>query len=85
MPGSLQWDGIRKSGSFSHLARWYDHLSTIPQLAAVAEQYGPKRRQSARADSSKDAAKAGKEKGSKEGTTTSTGALCADFPGKNVY
>ncbi|PSC73885.1 glutamyl-tRNA synthetase [Micractinium conductrix] len=41
---TLQWDRLKKGGSLPHLARWYEFMSEVPELAAAAEDYGLKRR-----------------------------------------
>ena len=41
--GSLQWEGMKKSGAYPHLIRWYEHMSSISELRAIAEEYYPKR------------------------------------------
>lgn len=39
----MQWDKLKKSGAFPHLARWAAYLDAQRALADVAESYGPKR------------------------------------------
>ncbi|KAL4439440.1 hypothetical protein ABPG77_008769 [Micractinium sp. CCAP 211/92] len=41
---TLQWDRLKKGGAVAHLARWYEFMNSIPELAAAAEAYGLKRR-----------------------------------------
>ena len=56
--GSLQWEGLKKTGKLPHLARWYDHVGGIPILQQLAEQYYPKRNNAAKkrvADAIKEA------------------------------
>lgn len=65
----MQWDGLRKKGTYAHLARWHNFLvARHPQLDALAIENGPPGRRSANAKS------AGKtdSKGSKKGQLTGT-------------
>lgn len=39
-----QWFKIRNLPSVQHLARWYNHCARQPTLAAIADQYNPKRK-----------------------------------------
>jgi hypothetical protein len=41
---TLQWDKLKKSGNFPHIARWYDFCDAQPPLRQAAEKYGRKRR-----------------------------------------
>lgn len=41
--GALQWEGLKKTGSFPHLDRWYNHIGSIPALRDIQEKYYPKR------------------------------------------
>ena len=61
--GSLQWEGLKKTGKLPHLARWYDHMGGIPVLQQLAERYYPKRNNAAK----KRVADAIKEAKAKEG------------------
>ena len=54
----MQWDGLKKAGKLPHAVRWYDHVSGVPELKALAEKYHPKRR-SAVAKEGKEASKKG--------------------------
>ena len=41
---TLQWDKLKKAGTYPHAARWYDSCCELPSLLPVVEQYGLKRR-----------------------------------------
>ncbi|KAL4855849.1 Glutamate--tRNA ligase [Chlorella vulgaris] len=67
---TLQWDRLKKTGSFGHLERWYNFCNDVPELREAAEQWGLRRRGAAPkpAASSEDAeltkAKGGGDTGS---------------------
>ncbi len=46
--GSLQWEGLKKGGTYPHLRRWYEFISALPELQALAEEYYPKKNNAAK-------------------------------------
>ena len=55
----MQWEKLKKSGAYPHLARWAAFLDAQPELADVAAAHGPKKPKSA-AEYAKDLAAAGR-------------------------
>ena len=49
LAATLQWGRLRKAGKLPHLARWFDTLAAVPELAAVTERHGPQGRKQAAA------------------------------------
>ncbi|KAK9867379.1 hypothetical protein WJX84_011083 [Apatococcus fuscideae] len=72
LQGTTQWDKLKLSGSFPHLARWYDFLCSLPELQDVAEQYGPKRRKTTAGPA--EAAKEAEKKGGKASAASKAAA-----------
>ena len=78
--GSLQWEGLKKTGKLPHLARWYDHVGGIPILQQLAEQYYPKRNNAAK----KRVADAIKEAKLKEGPAVRHTGKADPYPAENL-
>lgn len=55
----MQWEKLKKSGSYPHLARWAAFLDAQPELAEIATAHGPSKPKSA-AEYAKDLAAAGR-------------------------
>jgi len=56
---NMQWEKLKKSGKYPHLARWAAFLDAQPELAEVAEAHGPYKPRAA-AEYAKDLAAAGR-------------------------
>ncbi|GAB4821570.1 hypothetical protein N2152v2_008616 [Parachlorella kessleri] len=69
LQGTLQWDKLKKSGNFPHLARWYDFLGEVSALREAAEQYGVKRRSAAPAGGAAGGKGQQVQQGQQEGST----------------
>ena len=55
----MQWEKLKKSGAYPHLARWAAFLDAQPELADVAAAHGPYKPKAA-AEYAKDLAAAGR-------------------------
>jgi len=61
---NMQWEKLKKSGAYPHLARWAAFLDAQPELADVAAAHGPYKPKAA-AEYAKDLAAAGRGGGGK--------------------
>ncbi|KAK9795898.1 hypothetical protein WJX73_001913 [Symbiochloris irregularis] len=80
LEGTPVWDKMSRSNAYPHLSRWFSFVASIPEIAAVAEQYTSKRRNAPSKGAA--AAAAGSTAKAAAGSTGSGAAVSAKAQGE---